>query len=106
MFVNLGPSTENLCDKVDSGFIEYVLQKAGVNISSLHSQVDCVLQPTKIALGRWTKVNLTMHNESATDTKDIAVKISGPAKILPANIRSTVRAQSHVDIEIAIMPME
>lgn len=89
---------------VDSEFLEYVLEKAKVNISSLYSQIDCAIQPKKILFGRWTKANLTIINKSKVDIEDIAVKISGPVKVLPGDIRDTVLAQSHHDIKISIMP--
>lgn len=88
---------------VDVGFIQHVL-KSDLEELAFYSLLTCELDQTTISMGRWTKVNLTISNDSREDLANLAVEIGGPVKVRPARIWTSVTAGSAQQLPIALMP--
>jgi hypothetical protein len=69
-----------------------------------YQSLKCAFDKRKLQLNHWTKVSLSITNESDTDLTGLSVEIAGPVKIRPARIRTDLPARSMRQVEIALMP--
>jgi hypothetical protein len=73
---------------------------------SVYTQLACSLDHDTLPLKYWTKVGLSIRNDSEEALADLEVRISGPAQIRPAKIRTSVGGHSVQQVMIAIRPDE
>lgn len=90
---------------VDIGFLQYVF-KTGELERAFYRQLTCALTPTKLAFGRWTRVTLSVRNDSEVSISELVVKISGPVEIRPLPIRLDVAAGSVQTVPVSLKPTD
>jgi len=88
---------------VDPGYIEYVLQAEVVNLAT-YREIECGLSQTSVRHGRWTRLNLIVRNASEVPLRDLSVEVSGPAQILPDELRTSVDARSVREVPLSVFP--
>lgn len=88
---------------VDMGFLEHLFRTGGLE-PTFYSQLTCEIAPSKIAFDRWTKVILSVRNDSDVSLSNLQAKISGPVEILPTRIRIDVPARSIATVPISLNP--
>jgi hypothetical protein len=90
---------------VDLGFLNVLLKTGGIE-RPFYRQLTCALDRQKIELGRWTRVNLEIRNDSEVSLTELAVTISGPVEIRPARLETDLPARSSRQLPVALKPTE
>jgi len=90
---------------VDLGYLRHLFESHGVE-RAFHSQLTCALEPRKITFGRWTKVILSVRNDSDVTLSELVVKISGPVEIRPTRLQLDVPARSTQTAPVALKPSD
>jgi hypothetical protein len=88
---------------VDIGFLQHLSAADGFE-PAFYDQLTCEIAPSKITFDRWTKVILSVRNDSDVALSNLQAKISGPAEILPTRIRIDVPARSTASVAISLSP--
>jgi hypothetical protein len=73
---------------------------------SVYTQLALSLDHDTLPLKSWTKVALSIRNDSEEALADLEVRISGPAQIRPTRIQTSVGSHSVQQVMIAIRPDE
>ena len=89
----------------DEGFLRHLCGTV-VTECPFYKELTCELDQNEIQAGQWSKVNLTIHNNSPSLLRDITVEIKGPAEILPSRIQTTIPPTSKQQVPIALKPKE
>jgi hypothetical protein len=90
--------------KIDVGYLQHLFATGGIE-HAFHNQLTCEIAPKKIAFDRWTKVILSVRNDSDVSLSNLQAKISGPVEILPTRIRINVPARSTASVPISLSPI-
>lgn len=90
---------------VDIGFLQGLFKTGGIE-RAFYRQLTCELTPTKLAFGRWTRVTLSVRNDSEVSLSDLVVKISGPVEIRPLPLQLNVAAGSVQTVQVSIKPTD
>lgn len=90
---------------VDIGFLQALFKTGGIE-RAFYRQLTCELTPTKLAFGRWTRVTLSVRNESEVSLSDLVVKISGPVEIRPLLLQLDVAAGSVRAVPVSLKPTD
>jgi hypothetical protein len=88
---------------VEIGFLQHLSAADGFE-QALYEQLICEIAPKKIAFDRWTKVILSVRNDSDVSLSNLQAKISGPVEVLPTRIRINVPARSAAAVPISLNP--
>jgi hypothetical protein len=89
---------------VDIDFLRQ-LGAGGVE-QALYDQLTCEISPEEIAFDRWTKMTLSVRNDSDVSFSQLEAKISGEVRIQPARIRLDVPARSTGSVQFALKPID
>jgi hypothetical protein len=89
----------------EEGFLRHLCGTVATEYP-FYKELTCELDQHEIHEGRWSKVNLTIQNNSSILLPDITVDIKGPAEILPSRIRTTISPASTQQVPIALKPKE
>jgi len=90
---------------VDIGFAQHLL-KTGAADWAFYGQLTCELDRQKIPLGRWTRVSLSIRNDSDVSLPGLIIKIAGPVEIRPTRLQADVPPRSTRKVPIALKPNE
>lgn len=90
---------------LDPGFVREALNEL-VGSSDSYKQVTCEFAPVGLALNRWTRVTITIRNESNVALDDLVVQVSGPVRIRPGRSVANVPANGTAQLDIAMFPEE
>lgn len=89
--------------EMDAGFILHAL-KAEATELDFYDQLHCELDLHRVSPDSWTKVHLSVRNDSDMDLADLSIDVSGPAAIRPSRLAISVPARSTQTLPIAIKP--
>ncbi len=90
---------------VDLGFLHHLL-KSQAGQQAVNRRLTCLLEPRKIAFGRWTRVELQIRNDSDVSLKDLQVTISGPVEIRPSRLQLDVAAGETAMLPLSLKPTD
>lgn len=90
---------------VDLGFLRNLFKAGGME-RAFYRQLTCELTPTKLAFGRWTRVALSVRNDSDVSLSELVVKISGPVEVRPLPVQLDVAAGSTQTVPVSLKPAE
>jgi hypothetical protein len=90
---------------VDVGFLQSLFTTGELE-RAFYRQLTCELAPTKLAPGRWTRVTLTVRNDSEVSLAGLTVRISGPVEVRPLPLRLDVGAGSVQTAPVSIKPVD
>jgi hypothetical protein len=79
---------------------EHVFDRAAYN------DFEWTITPRELPVNHWTKVTLSLRNNSDQDVEKLIVQVRGPVKVSPERIELTVAAHSSADTFVAIRPEE
>lgn len=85
----------------DPGFIQHLLRDESSEFQ-LYSQLTCQFDVEKIPFNRWTKVTLTIDNQSDESLMDLGVEITGPVTVRPTRLQMNVDAKNTARIPLSI----
>ncbi len=91
--------------KIDVGYLQHLFATGGIE-HAFHSQLACELAPTKVGFDRWTKMTLSVRNDSDVSLSQLEAKISGPVQIRPARVRLDVPARSTASVQFSLKPTD
>jgi len=90
---------------VDMGFAQHFL-KTGAADWTFYRQLTCELDQRKIPLGRWTRVSLSIRNDSDVPLSGLIIKVAGPVEIRPTRLQADVPPRSTRKVPVALKPNE
>jgi hypothetical protein len=91
----------------DLGYIQHLL-KGDEHIfdGAAYKDFEWTITPEELPVNRWTKVTLSLRNNSDQNLDKLLVQIRGPVKVSPERIELTVAANASADTLVAIKPEE
>jgi hypothetical protein len=104
-----GMSLQALADDLNAelGYIQHLLKgDEHVFDRASYNYFEWAITPEELPVNRWTKVTLTLRNNSEQNLENLLVQIRGPVKISPDRIELNVAANSAADTLVAIKPEE
>lgn len=104
-----GVSLQALADDLNTelGYIQHLLKgDEHVFDRASYNYFEWTLTPADLPVDRWTKVTLSLHNNSDQNIDKLLVQIRGPVKVTPERIELTVAAHASADTLVAIKPEE
>jgi hypothetical protein len=90
---------------VDIGYLQHLFAAGGIE-HAFHNQLKCEIAPGKIGFDRWTKMTLSVRNDSDLSLSQLEAKISGPVTIRPAHVRLDVPAHSTGSAQFSLKPTD
>ena len=100
-------SLQTLADDLnaDLGYIQHLLKgDEHVFDRASYNSLEWTITPEDLPMNRWTKVTLSLRNNSDQNVEKLLVHIRGPVKVSPERIELTVAANSSADTLVAINP--
>ncbi|HKR11829.1 MAG TPA: hypothetical protein VJT15_07225 [Pyrinomonadaceae bacterium] len=91
----------------DLGYIQHLLKgDQHVFDRASYNYFEWSITPEELPVNRWTKVTLTLKNNSDQELERLSVQLRGPVKVSPERIEMTVAARSSADTLVAVKPEE
>ena len=91
----------------DLGYLQHLLKgDEHVFDRASYNSLQWTITPEELPVNRWTKVTLSLRNNSDQNVEKLLVQIRGPVKVSPERIELTVAANSSADTLVAINPEE
>jgi len=89
--------------ETDAGFLLRVWESMAEE-RYFYREISCELDKLELQPDRWSKLMLTIHNNSKMQVTNLLVEIAGPVKVLPSRIRVSLEPASAQRVPIALMP--
>lgn len=92
---------------IDLGYLQHLLKgDQHVFDRASYNYFEWSITPEELPVNRWTKVTLTLKNNSDQELERLSVQLRGPVKVSPERIEMTVAARSSADTVVAVKPEE
>lgn len=92
---------------IELGYIQYLLKgDQHVLDRASYNYFEWSINPAELPVNRWTKVTLTLKNNSDQELKRLLIQIRGPVKVSPERVELTVAPRSSAETLVAIKPEE
>jgi hypothetical protein len=88
---------------VDAGFMARI--RSELVHEDFYGRLGCELRPQEVALAQWTRMSLSIRNQSDQHA-DVEVVLTGPIEILPKRLRLRVAGNSTGVVEFALKATE
>lgn len=91
----------------DLGYLQHLL-KGDEHIfdRASYNYFEWTISPEELPVNHWTRVRLSLKNNSDQELEKLSVQIRGPVKVSTDRIELTVAARSSAETEVAISPTE
>ncbi len=91
----------------DLGYIQHLLKgDQHVFDRASYNYFEWSITPEELPVNTWTKVKLTLRNNSDQDLERLSVQLRGPVKVSPERIEMTVARRSSAETLVAVKPEE
>jgi hypothetical protein len=91
----------------DLGYIQHLLRgDEHVFDRASYNYFEWTITPEELPVDRWTKVTLSLKNNSDQELDRLSIQLRGPVKVSPERIELTVAARSSAETLVAIKPEE
>ena len=91
----------------DLSYIQYLLRgDEHVFDRASYKYFEWAISPEELPVNRWTKVTLSLKNNSDQELDKLSIELRGPVKVSPERIELTVAPRSSAETLIAIKPEE
>jgi len=90
---------------IDIGYLQHLFAAGGIQ-HAFHNQLKCEIAPGKIVFDRWTKMTLSVRNDSDLSLSQLEAKVSGQVEIRPARLRLDVPAHSTGSVQFSLKPID
>ncbi len=74
-------------------------------ITAPYQRLSCQVDRTRLPFGRWTRVILTVTNESGGPLTGVSVRISGPVEVLPSRLEVDVPVGT-AEMQLSLKPID
>lgn len=92
---------------IDLGYLQHLLKgDQHVFDRASYNYFEWSITPEELPVNRWTKVTLTLKNNSDQELERLSVQLRGPVKVSPERIEMTVAARSSAETLVAVKPEE
>lgn len=92
--------------EVDPRFLERLMADRLRTVGAPYERLEVRLAPTRLPLGRWTRVVVTVTNASGEDLDGATLTVAGPVEVLPSRVDVTVPAGASVDVPVSLKPVD
>jgi hypothetical protein len=91
----------------DLGYLQHLLKgDQHVFDRASYNYFEWSITPEELPVNTWTKVKLTLRNNSDQELERLSVQLRGPVKVSPERIEMTVAARSSAETLVAVKPEE
>lgn len=74
-------------------------------ITAPYRRLSCQVDKTRLAFDRWTRVVLTVTNESGAPLTGVSVRVAGPVEVLPSRLEVDVPVGT-AEIQLSLKPTD
>jgi hypothetical protein len=89
----------------DPAFVTWALQEEAAR-TTFYGHLSCDCEPTQLPIGQWTRVKITIRNDSGIGLSGLSVQVRGPVRSEPSRIETDVPPNGSARVDVALNAAE
>jgi hypothetical protein len=92
--------------EVEAKLLQRILRDQAGEVRRGYEQLSCRLDKTGLPYGRWTRMVLTVINQSDRTMTAVKVSVAGPVEVLPSRIEVDLPASTEISVALSMKPAD